>query len=151
MICNYAVYAAHRPFTAERSGHMTAAQNPEARRNCFRFAEFCTCSMGPGTVRRSPGVALKQQRALHDQIKQATALYYTIPALGKYNTTSHWRRVSMLNHFTNTKSWRHLLLGASLLSDCTDFLSATLFERVPICGPWKQSSTRTTLVEMVMS
>jgi hypothetical protein len=40
-----------------------------------------------------------------------------------------------------------LLLGASLVPNCTDFLSATLFERVPICGPWEQSTTRTTLVE----
>ena len=34
-------------------------------------------------------------------IRQATALYYTIPALGKYNTTSHWRRVSILHHFAS--------------------------------------------------
>jgi len=66
------------------------------------------------------------------QIRQATALYYTIPALGKYNITSHWRRVSMPHHFANTKSWRHLLLGTSLLPNCTDFLSATLFEMLPI-------------------
>jgi len=29
------------------------------------------------------------------QIRQATALYYTIPALGKYYTTPHWRSVSI--------------------------------------------------------
>ena len=35
----------------------------------------------------------------------------------------------MLHHFANTESWRPLLLGASLLPNCTGFLSATLFER----------------------
>ncbi len=69
------------------------------------------------------------------------------PAFGKYNVTSQWPRVSMLHHFANTKSWRHLLLEASLVPNCTDFLRATLFERVPVCGPWKQSTPRTTLVE----
>jgi hypothetical protein len=54
----------------------------------------------------------------------------------------------MLHHFANTKSWRHFAVGGqAALPNCTDFLSAMLFERVPIYGPWKQSTPKTTLVD----
>ena len=78
------------------------------------------------------------------KIRQATALYYTIPAFGKYNSTSHW---GVCQCFTISKSWRHLLFGGRPFDKLYRFLSATLFERVPIYGRWKQSTPRTTLVE----
>ncbi|SPF45895.1 hypothetical protein SBA1_610025 [Candidatus Sulfotelmatobacter kueseliae] len=59
MICNYAVYAAHRPFTDEGSGH-TTAQNPEARKVLFELLNSSLAQLGPERNGQTlNGIALK--------------------------------------------------------------------------------------------
>jgi len=57
------------------------AENPEARRNSFRVAEFLTCSIRPerSDAHRDSFEANGVLCTKTGPIRQATALYYTIP------------------------------------------------------------------------
>jgi hypothetical protein len=61
------------------------AQNPEARRNSFRVAEFFTCSIRPerSDAHRDSFEANGVLCTKTGQIRQATALYYTNPRFGE--------------------------------------------------------------------
>jgi hypothetical protein len=49
MICNYAVYAAHRPFTDERRGD-TTAEDRKREEILFELLSFSPGKFGPQTL-----------------------------------------------------------------------------------------------------